>query len=116
MDMYTDKSCLTALSFIFYLLQIFPEIPEFSFFKIAQITFIGIGFPFEGNSHIGLISIFQPEKPIIIFNNIENIKKYDQHLHLLPQMDFFVIDKCIIFLIFGFPNEDKGKKSNAVNF
>ncbi len=77
---------------------------------------IRIGFSFKRNSHIGFIAVFQFEKPVIIFDDIENVEKYDEHLQLLAQMDFFVIDKCIIFLIFGFPNEDKGKESNAVNF
>lgn len=78
--------------------------------------FIAVGFSFERNSFIGQVTIFQLEKPVIIFDDIENVEEYNKHFQLLSEMDFLMIDKYIIFLIFGFPNEDKGKKSNAVNF
>jgi hypothetical protein len=97
-------------------LQIFPEAPEFPFPQIAQIPFICVCFPFKGDSFIGKITVFEFEKPVIIFDDIKNIKENNKHFELLSQMDFFVIDKYFIFLIFGFPNEDKGKESNAVNF
>mgnify|MGYP006920631360 CR=1 FL=1 len=92
-----------------FTLQIFPETPEFSFFEIIQVLFISIGFSFKWDSFVGQITVFELEKPVIIFNDVENIEENDKHFQLLPQMDFFVIDQYIIFLIFGFPNEDKGK-------
>jgi|APAra7269097138_1048543.scaffolds.fasta_scaffold16091_2 hypothetical protein len=98
------------------ILKIFPEVPEFSFSEIVQVVFISISFSFKGNSSVSQIAVFQFEKPIIVFNNVENIEENNEHFQLLLQMDFFVIDQYIIFLIFGFPNEDKGKESNAINF
>ncbi len=70
---------------------------------------MGISFSFKRNSSVTKIPVFKFEKPVIIFNNIKNIEENDEHFHLLPQMDFFMINQYIIFLIFGFPNEDKGK-------
>ncbi len=99
-----------------FTLQIFPEVPEFSFFEIIHAVFVGVSFSFKGDSSISHITVFQFEKPVIIFNNIENIEENNEHFQLLPQMDFFVIDQYIIFLIFGFPNEDKGKECDAINF
>ncbi len=78
--------------------------------------FFGVSFSFKRYSFIRQISVFQFKKPVIIFNNVEEVKKDNKHFQLLAQMNFFVIDKYFIFLIFGFPNEDKGKESNAVNF
>jgi len=78
--------------------------------------FIGVSFSFKGDSFVCLITIFQLENPVIILDYIEDIKENNQHFQLLPQMDFFVVDQYFIFLIFGFPNEDKREKSNAVNF
>lgn len=77
---------------------------------------MGIGFSFKRDSFISQKTVFQLEKPIIVFDNIKNVKENNEHFELLSQMDFFVIDKYFIFLIFGFPNEDKGKKSNAIDF
>jgi len=98
------------------MLKVFPEPPELSFVKIIQIALVGIGFPFERNPEIGLVRIFQSHQPIVVLDNVEEVKENNQHLHLLPQMDFFVIHQYVIFLIFGVPNEDKREKSNAVNF
>ena len=97
-------------------LQIFTEAPELPFLQIIQIPFICVGFSFKGDSFVGKITVFKFEKPVVIFDDIKNIKENNEHFELLSQMNFFVIDKYFIFLIFGFPNEDKGKKSNAVNF
>jgi hypothetical protein len=78
--------------------------------------FIGVSFPFERNSLVCLITVFQFKNPIIILDYIEDIKENNQQLQLLSQMDFFVIDQYFIFLIFGVPNEDKREKSDAANF
>lgn len=98
------------------MLKVFPETPELSLLKVIQIVFIGIGFPFKRNPEVGMVRIFQPDQPIVVLDQITDIKENNQHFHLLPQVDFFVIDQYVIFLIFGVPNEDKRKKSNAVNF
>ena len=99
-----------------HLFKIFSEAPEFSFSEIIQVIFIGIGFPFKRDSSVSQIAVLKFEEPIIVLNNIEDVKENDEHFQLLTQMDFFVIDQYIIFLIFGFPNEDKGKESDAINF
>jgi hypothetical protein len=45
--------------------------------------FIGIGFSFKGDSFISLITVLQFEKPVIIFDYIENIEENDEHFQLL---------------------------------
>ncbi|MBO9690079.1 MAG: hypothetical protein J7550_00275 [Chryseobacterium sp.] len=100
----------------FIISKVFPEVPEFSFSEIIQVVFIRVSFSFKRNSSVSQVTIFEFEEPIIVFDNIKDVKENDEHFQLLPQMDFFVIDQYIIFLIFGFPNEDKGKESNAINF
>ncbi len=46
--------------------------------------FVGIGLSFKGDSFVRKIAVFKFEKPVIILNNVENIKKNDQHFQLLP--------------------------------
>jgi hypothetical protein len=97
-------------------LEVFPETPELSLLKVIQVVLIGIRFPFKRNPQVGPVRIFQFIQPIIIFDHIEDIKENNQHLRLLLQVDFFVINQYVIFLIFGIPNEDKWEKSNAADF
>ena len=79
---FSDK-ILYLVSCILYLLQIFPEAPELSFSKIIQIVLIGIRFPFEWDSFISMIAVFQFEEPVIIFDDIENVEENNQHFQLL---------------------------------
>ena len=75
-----------------------------------------VRFPFKRNRTIRLIRISQPEKMIIIFCHISNIKENDQQFQLLSQMDLFVVDENFIPFIFGIFNENKREQRNAVYF
>ncbi len=77
---------------------------------------MGIGFPLEGNPPVGSIAVLQTDQPEIVFAQVQEIKENNQQFRLLPEMNFFMIDEYRIFLIFGVPDEDEGKKRNAADF
>ena len=60
--------------------------------------------------------IFKFDEPVIIFNNIPDVKEDHQKLNLLPNMYFFVVYEDFIIFIFGFPNKDKREQRNAIYF
>lgn len=45
--------------------------------------FISISFSFKGDSSVSQIAVFQLEKPVIVFNDIENIEENNKHFQLL---------------------------------
>jgi hypothetical protein len=74
---------------------------------------MGIGFLLKADLPVGLevTSAFEPTYPIL--QQVAEVKRNDQQLSLLPEMDVFMIDQYWIFPISSIPDKDKGIKCDC---
>lgn len=87
--------------------------PKLSFFQVIHISFVGVSFSLVVHLPISriMVSILDPVEQVI--DEIKQIKRNDEHLELLAEMNELMIDEYWVELKTKLSNQNKGKKRHS---
>lgn len=76
--------------------------------EVFRVVLEVIGLPLEADILVCFIGTPVDEATHQPFGDIEQVKRYDQELRLLPQVYALMVNQDRILTMQGIPNEDKG--------
>lgn len=73
-----------------------PPGEGFPFWKIAEVMAVGVGFPFEGYVHVGVMAVAVLQQAYQPFYDVDYIKGHKQQFPLLGGMYPLVVDDVFV--------------------